>query len=318
MLLADSFQMKNSPLVSVIMNCYNGERFLKDALDSVFNQSYQNWEIIFWDNCSDDQSVNIASTYGPKVKIYSSNSNTSLGKARSQALKKANGEWLAFLDVDDIWMPNKLSAQLDGLIGTDSILSYAGINEVDENLKKIKSLYPRWSSGMQLLNQLRYFEINLVSSMVKRDILVDLGIDFSDQMEASEEYNLFMRILPHGRVYVCKEILALYRVYAESLTYKKMERWSIERRITLSQLLDNLPELSESQEFKIAHRQADYYEACFLMSKKEYSMARTVIKKHIDNFIYQLLYFISFFPFLWKFIHNPVVKKKLTSLIQVS
>ena len=69
------------------MNCYNGERFLKDALDSVFNQSYQNWEIIFWDNCSDDQSVNIASKYGPKVKIYSSDSNTSLGKARSQALK---------------------------------------------------------------------------------------------------------------------------------------------------------------------------------------------------------------------------------------
>ena len=64
--------MTNSPLVSVIMNCYNGERFLKDALDSVFNQSYQNWEIIFWDNCSDDQSVNIASKYGPKVKIYSS------------------------------------------------------------------------------------------------------------------------------------------------------------------------------------------------------------------------------------------------------
>ena len=55
-------------------------------------------------------------------------------------LLKANGEWLAFLDVDDIWMPNKLSAQLDGLIGTDNIMSYAGINEVDESLKNKISL----------------------------------------------------------------------------------------------------------------------------------------------------------------------------------
>jgi glycosyltransferase involved in cell wall biosynthesis len=310
--------MPDSPLVSIIMNCYNGEDFLKGSIDSVFNQTYSNWEIIFWDNASTDDSCKIANAYGPKIKLYQSEINTSLGKARSEAIKKANGEWLAFLDVDDIWLPDKLSSQILGLSGTEHIMSYGGIQEVDEDLSIINTLKPKWKTGFQLSSQLMYFEINLVTSMINRKKLLDLNLDFDERMQASEEYNLFMRLLPHGTVFVCEEILALYRVHASSLTYKKMERWSIERRITLNQILEKRPEIIDSEEFNIAIQQADYYEASYLMVSGQAKKARNLIGRHNSRPVFKILYFLTYLPLVWKILHEPRMKKRLTSFFKIN
>ena len=91
------------PLVSVIMNCYNSDRYLREAIDSVFAQSYQNWEIIFFDNASTDQSAEIAKSYGPKLRYFRGESTVLLGAARNRAFEKAAGQYFAFLDCDDIW-----------------------------------------------------------------------------------------------------------------------------------------------------------------------------------------------------------------------
>jgi len=75
-------------LVSIIINCYNGEEYLSEALNSVYSQTYKNWEIIFWDNCSIDKSSIIAKSYGHKLKYYKSEFNTTLGEARNLAIQK--------------------------------------------------------------------------------------------------------------------------------------------------------------------------------------------------------------------------------------
>ena len=97
------------PLVSIIMNCFNGEEFLCEAIDSVYAQSYTNWEIIFWDNASTDQTASIAKSYDKKLKYFRTSKTTSLGEARVAATKKARGKYLAFLDVDDkkYWLKPK-------------------------------------------------------------------------------------------------------------------------------------------------------------------------------------------------------------------
>src|SRR3989338_4134513 len=77
------------PLVSVIMNCRNGERYLREALDSVYAQSYTNWEIIFWDNASTDGSADIAKSCGPKLRYFKSEQSFPLGKARNLAIAEA-------------------------------------------------------------------------------------------------------------------------------------------------------------------------------------------------------------------------------------
>ena len=297
------------------MNCFNGEQFIRDAIESIYAQTYLDWEVIFWDNASTDDSCIIASSYDTKIKIFKSKINTSLGEARSNAVKKASGKWLAFLDVDDVWLPNKLETQLAGLATGDYLLSYGGINEVDKDLNFIRALLPRWETGLQLKSQLLYFEINLVSSMINRHKLKELDLNFEPEMQASEEYNLYMRLLPHGLVYVCKDIIALYRVHNGSLTYEKIDRLALERRYTLAELVKSCPSVVNMHEFKVANRQADYYEACALMDKKEFKIARGLIRKHISSLIFFALYLLTYFPVVWRFCHNPVQKKKLTSFL---
>src|SRR5205085_2533899 len=103
------------PTVSVIMNCFNGERWLREAIDSVFEQSYQDWEIVFWDNCSTDASAEIARGYGDRVRYFGAETRTSLGAARSLALQRARGEYIGYLDCDDVLFPYHLATHVETL-----------------------------------------------------------------------------------------------------------------------------------------------------------------------------------------------------------
>ena len=101
--------MKNQPLISIIMNCFNGEEFLKDSIDSVISQTYQNWELIFYDNCSKDNSKKIFDSFNSKkFKYFKSKRKLKLYEARNLAFKKAKGKYISFIDVDDIWLKTKL------------------------------------------------------------------------------------------------------------------------------------------------------------------------------------------------------------------
>ena len=104
---------KNQPLVSVVINCLNGEKYLRQCIKSVINQSYKNWELVFWDNCSTDNSIKIIKSFKDKrIKLYKSKSLKNLYQARNLALNKCNGKYICFLDVDDMWLKNKLELQV--------------------------------------------------------------------------------------------------------------------------------------------------------------------------------------------------------------
>ncbi len=111
-LQAHTGNTRDEPLVSIIMNCRNGENYLRDAIDSIFAQTYGNWEIIFFDNASTDSSGAIARNYGEKLHYFHSTQSMPLGAARNAAIGKACGELIAFLDTDDRWLPDKLAWQV--------------------------------------------------------------------------------------------------------------------------------------------------------------------------------------------------------------
>ena len=106
--------MSNQSLVSVITNCFNGDKYLHKALNSVVAQTYKNWEIIFWDNQSVDKSAEIFKSYKDvRFKYYYAPKHSKiLYEAKNYALAKAKGDFFAFLDVDDWWLPNKLEKQI--------------------------------------------------------------------------------------------------------------------------------------------------------------------------------------------------------------
>ena len=104
--MEDSFPI--NPKVSILMNCYNGEKFLKKAIESIYAQTYQNWEILFVDNQSTDRSLEVAKSFDERLRIIPTPEFMNLGQAREFGLGHATGEYLAFLDVDDLWLPQKL------------------------------------------------------------------------------------------------------------------------------------------------------------------------------------------------------------------
>ena len=128
-------------LVSIIINCYNGEKYLKEALLSIKAQTYKNWEIIFWDNKSTDKSVKILKSLKIKnLKYFLSKKHTSLYAARNLAIKKTKGEYIGFIDVDDLWEKNKLKQQIELFNDEKTVLVYGNSWLKNEKNNKKKSL----------------------------------------------------------------------------------------------------------------------------------------------------------------------------------
>ena len=133
--------LKKRPLISVIINCYNSEKFLKQCIKSVLSQTYKNWEIIFFDNNSSDQSVKILNSFIDKrIKFFNNKkrNHLKLYKARNLAINKANGEYITFLDTDDMWKKNKLEKQIKLIVKDPDIkIIYSNYLVIDENKKNL-------------------------------------------------------------------------------------------------------------------------------------------------------------------------------------
>ncbi len=131
--------MDSKPLVSIVMNCYNGEKYLRDSLKSIISQTYENWELIFWDNLSSDNSKKILREFSnSKIKYFKSEKFINLYKARNLAINQCNGDYICFLDTDDLWVKNKLEKQLNFLkINNEFKIVYSNYYILNEKKKKI-------------------------------------------------------------------------------------------------------------------------------------------------------------------------------------
>lgn len=306
-----------NPKVSIIMNCYNGEKYLKEAIDSIYAQSFNDWEIIFWDNASTDSSASIAKSYCNKLRYFFYPENTTLGQARKLAMEKANAEWVAFLDVDDYWYENKLEEQLRGISGSDYILCYAGVREVDSEGKYIRDNIPKYESGIQVKQQLNQFNVNMVTALINKKKMDELGLTFNPEMQASEEYNLFIRMSLVGRFFTIPKALGVYRVSDKSLTNEKNYRWSQERFDTLNLIKDNEYVIQECQsELKEAYSRGTYYLARYYMDINQKNKAiEQLITIRSNGFKYHLLYYVAFSRYLWNFFHSQKIKRVISILI---
>jgi glycosyltransferase involved in cell wall biosynthesis len=306
------------PKVSVIMNCYNGEKYLKEAIDSIYAQTFPDWEIIFWDNCSTDRSAEIAKSYDTRLKYYRSDNNDRLGKARSLALAKATGEWIAFLDTDDYWFPTKLETQLIHVEYTEHIVCYAGIKEITPRGRLIRNILPAYTSGHHLSRQLAQFDINMVTPIVKKQALLEFGINFDENITASEEYNLFIRLAAKGTFCAVHEILGAWRISPGSLTDRSIKEWSEDRFYTLAQLTKENPGIYAvcGVEISQAYARGYYYKARYLRSIGEYRAGSRSLTKAVRlSSRYAVMLAIWHIPFAWGILHSRTIKRQLVPAI---
>ena len=120
------------------MNCHDGEKFLKRSIDSIISQTYKNWEIIFFDNKSSDNSSKIVKRFNDKrIRYFKSNKFLNLYNARNLAIKRAKGRYITFLDTDDLWTKDKLQTQLSFLLKNKEYkIIYSNYFFLDEIKKK--------------------------------------------------------------------------------------------------------------------------------------------------------------------------------------
>jgi len=213
--------MQNKPLVSVIMNCLNCEQYLRDAIDSVYAQTYDNWEIVFWDNGSCDKSSEIAKSYDSKLKYFRSEETSILGAARVSAVGRAKGEYFAFLDCDDIWFKDKLNKQMKIFFedGEDLGLVYGRCEVLYQNKKeKIISKGPL-VEGSIFENLVKENFIPFVSVIVKSNVFHASG-GFPMSIKHSTDYWLFLKIAKNYRVRALQEVCCTYRYHSNNLSSK--------------------------------------------------------------------------------------------------
>ena len=215
--------MKNKPLVSIIMNCYNGENYLKESIQSVLNQNYKNWELIFWDNKSQDNSKKFLKEFRDKrLKYYYAKKFTNLYTARNLAIKKARGEIITFLDVDDLWLSEKLTKQVSFFKkNKNAELLYSNFFNMKnffgftlESLKFKKILPSGFITG-HLLNSycIAWITVAMKKSLVKKKL-------FNEKLDMISDFDFIINYSLKNKIFSIQEPLAKYRLHPNQLTRK--------------------------------------------------------------------------------------------------
>lgn len=212
-------------LVSVIIPVYNVERFIEKTIMSVIEQTYQNIELILVDDCSPDQSAEIIqrlSAKYPVIRYYRLEQNSGAAVARNKGIELADGQYLAFLDSDDLWKPQKLEMELNVMQQNHAEFVFTAIEMIDEEgsvVKKKRKVRSRIGYRFLLTNTM------IATSSVLLDIS-RIGKFEMPLLRSGQDYATWLMLLRNGRVaYGIDEALTQYRRTENSLSSKKTKNW---------------------------------------------------------------------------------------------
>jgi glycosyltransferase involved in cell wall biosynthesis len=208
------------PLVSIIMNVRNGAATLREAIDSVLAQTLADWELIVWDDRSSDSSASIVAEYhDPRIRYFLSPDDVPLGKARGDAIRQASGEWIAFLDQDDIWLPGKLEKQMAlagedvGLIYGRTIRFYPSGRERDYDQAHEYELLPEGNIFTQLFTKSCF--IAMSSAVFRRSAIAAIGA-IPNSIDIIPDYYLYVAVARRYQVRAVQSAVCRYRMHTDN------------------------------------------------------------------------------------------------------
>jgi glycosyltransferase involved in cell wall biosynthesis len=229
---------RQEPLVSIIMNCYDCKEFLRQSIDSVYQQTYANWEIVFWDNASVDFSSIIAKSYDSRLRYFQAPMHTRLYEARNLALKHCRGKYVAFLDCDDTWNPDKLQLQVyECSKGIDFV--YTSFDIIDKFSNKLKTVSCTGIDSISKRRLLKKNEISISSVLISRKVL--LNYFFDTRFNLLGDFELWLRLSSNNITLTClNKVLQKSRIHENNTSNIDKNLWIIERRMLYIQLLSKL------------------------------------------------------------------------------
>jgi len=208
------------PLVSVIINISNGAATLPEAVNSVLAQTLDDWELIAWDDCSTDGSAEVLARYSDsRIRYFRSGERVPLGQARQRALDLARGEWVAFLDQDDIWLPHKLERQMAAARDADDVALvygrtvrfYSSGMERDYDQDHEYTLLPEGAIFAELFTNGCF--IAMSSAMFRRSAIQQIG-GIPETISIIPDYYLYTTIARRFQAAAVQEAVCRYRMHA--------------------------------------------------------------------------------------------------------
>lgn len=208
------------PLVSVVIPTYNYARYLPQSIESALGQTHRGVEVIVVDDGSVDGTRDVVGRYGDRV-IYRYQENIGLPRSRNQGARIARGEYFAFLDADDVWLPDKLEKQLPLLEKNPEVGMVCGMmDRIDIDGKPIPGLKPHLPPGETLAEMLQVGTALPSTFLVRRSVFDRIG-GFSESLSYMEDLYFGFQVAMLSKVIVMPDILAHYRVHGDSLSHQK-------------------------------------------------------------------------------------------------
>ncbi|MEO5330772.1 MAG: glycosyltransferase [Magnetococcus sp. YQC-5] len=300
---------QQKPIVSVVMNCCNCAKYLKEAIDSVYSQTVQDWEIILWDNASTEKIDQIVNSYDERLRYFRGEQKITLGAARNKALEHAVGEYIAFLDCDDIWYPEKLEKQLLVFKFNSNVKfvygNFYNFVEASGSKKRTKFVHPK---GDFFAYSLFNYNIGMLTSIMSRAELMKMEELFDENLTLSEEYELFMRFIYFYEAACVDDPLGECRIHPKSSSKTQSDKWAYEIQYILDKFERIIPgfQYRYPKQIEVLMAKIQYYNARYEMRLGNKRKAREILKPvAFVNHVFFVLYLLTFLPMdVWKWAHK--------------
>lgn len=199
---------KEQGKVSIIMPSYNTAVYIKDTIQSVLNQTYKNWELIIVDDCSTDNTDEVVDEiHDDRIKYLKNEKNSGAAVCRNRALREAKGQWIAFLDSDDLWMTEKLEKQIQFMEKNGYVFSYTNYEEIDVEGNKtgIKVTGPKKITKTQMFNYCWPGCLTVMFDAMK------VGLVQIENIKKNNDYAMWLKVCCKADCYLLDECLGQYR-----------------------------------------------------------------------------------------------------------
>ncbi|WP_027339026.1 glycosyltransferase family 2 protein [Halonatronum saccharophilum] len=234
----------NNKLISIVTPLYNSEDYISKTIESVLGQTHQNWELIIVDDCSSDNGVQIVRKYqkqDSRIKLIELKKNSGSAVARNTAIREADGRYIAFLDSDDLWHPQKLEKQIKFMKDNNYAFSFTKYQHMTEE----SNLVNKYINVPERLSYRRALLINPIGCLTVIYDTKQLGKVYMPLIRKRQDYGLWLKILKReGYGYGLNENLAYYRLRSNSLSASKINlvkyQWKLYREIEELSILESI------------------------------------------------------------------------------
>jgi len=211
-------------LVSIITPTYNVEQYIPEAITSVLNQTYTNWELLITDDASSDRTVAIIQDFqknDSRIKLFQLDENSGAAVARNTSIENAKGQFIAFLDGDDVWLPAKLETQIDTMLKTNADVCFSSYSLMDEYGNDLNSMV----TAISTLTYAKLLRNNYIGNLTGMYDTAKLGKLYCPNLKKRQDWCLWLTALKKSGkpAYGISQPLAKYRIRRNSISRNKIK-----------------------------------------------------------------------------------------------